>query len=63
MIKQSCSDAGVTLFKHCMGKCCAVHRGIYILMVLMIRLNLKRYVYCKSSILSVCEKKFELLNL
>ena len=30
MIEQSCLDAGVTLFKHCMGKCHAKLLGIYL---------------------------------
>ena len=63
MIEQSCSNPGVTLFKHCMEKCCIVSLGVYIQMVLMNRMNLKCYVYRKNKIISVCEKKLELLNL
>ena len=57
MIEQTCPDPGIALFKYCTGKCHAKCLGICIHMVLMNRLNLKCYVYCKNKILSVCEKK------
>ena len=60
MIEQSCPNPGVTLLT---GKCHGKHLGIHIQMVLMNRLNLRCYVYCKNRILSVCEKKLEFLNL
>ena len=54
MIEQSCLNPGVVLFKHCTGKCHAIRLDIHIQMVLINRLNLKCYVYCKNRILSVC---------
>ena len=63
MIEQGCHDPGVTLFQNCKKKYHAKCSGIHIQLVLMNRLNLKCYVYCKNRILSVCEKKLKFPNL